>query len=81
MRIRIRIKIYWNRSKDFVLVVLTEGIIKVFGVKESLTTIQSKYFIYILTYIVGQKNYFQFSSRVYSRLNEVWNMIYTNVPF
>ena len=45
-----------------------------------MTTIQSKYFIFIFTYIVEQ-NYFQFSSRVYSRLNEVWNLIYTNILF
>ena len=31
------------------------------------------------TYIVGQKNYFQFSSRVYFRVNEAWNMILWNI--
>ena len=44
-----------------------------------MTTVQSKYFIYIFTHIVGQKNYFQFSSRVYLRINEVWNMILWNI--
>ena len=35
---------------------------RVLGAKKSVTSIQSKYFIYIFNYIVGPKNYFQFRS-------------------
>ena len=59
---------------------LKEFILTLVWTKESLTTIQSKYFINIFTYIVGQKCFLQFSSTVYYRVNEVWNMIYTNIP-